>query len=96
MRPLEAFLRLQLEAVDPLGVEWPRPTSQIMALSLGTRLRHYDVTALLGEATGRRALQSFGRKTFEPVTGRGVLLAVGVGRFVASPSGAQTDPPRTA
>ncbi len=36
--------------VDRLGVEWRdhRP-QQIMALSPGTRLGHYDVTSLLGE-----------------------------------------------
>ena len=36
--------------VDRSGVEWRdhRP-QQIMALSPGTRLGHYDVTALLGE-----------------------------------------------
>ena len=36
--------------VDRLGVEWrgTRP-QQIMPLSAGTRLGHYDVTALLGE-----------------------------------------------
>ena len=36
--------------VDRLGVEWrgTRP-QQIMALSPGTRLGHYNVTALLGE-----------------------------------------------
>ncbi len=37
-------------AVDRFGVEWlgTRPR-QIMALSPGTRLGHYDVTSLLGE-----------------------------------------------
>ncbi len=35
---------------DCLGVEWRGTRSQqIMALSPGTRLGHYDVTALIGE-----------------------------------------------
>ena len=32
--------------MDRLGVEWPRPTDHGLP---GTRLGHYDVTALLGE-----------------------------------------------
>ena len=67
-----------------------------MSLSPGTRRGHYDVTSLLGEGTGRRVPRPFGRNTLERVTVHGVLLAVGVGMLVASPSGAQTDPPRTA
>ena len=35
--------------VDRLGVECPDPRLQIMPLSAGTCLGHYDVTALLGE-----------------------------------------------
>ena len=39
-----------MEPVDRFGVEWPDPRlEQIMPLSPGTRLGHYDVTALLGE-----------------------------------------------
>ena len=36
-------------AVDGFGVESPGRPKQIMPLSPGTRLGHYDVTALLGE-----------------------------------------------
>ncbi len=36
--------------MDHFGVEWPDPRpQQLMALSPGTSLGHYDVTALLGE-----------------------------------------------
>ena len=39
-----------LEPVPGLRVEWPDPLlQQFMALSAGSRLGHYDVTALLGE-----------------------------------------------
>ena len=41
--------------VDRVGVEWPRSLRQTMALTAGTRLGHYDVTALIGEGgMGRR------------------------------------------
>ena len=35
--------------MPPLDVEWPRSSKQTMSLSPGTRLGHYDVTALIGE-----------------------------------------------
>ena len=36
-------------AMDSFGVEWPDPRlEQIMALTAGTRLGHYDVSALIG------------------------------------------------
>ncbi len=39
-----------MDPFDRVGVEWPGiRLQQIMALSAGTRLGHYDVTALLGE-----------------------------------------------
>ena len=67
-----------------------------MPLAPITRLGRYDVTAVLGEGTGGRVPQPWGRKTFERVAVRGVLLAVGVSMLVVSQSGAQTDLPRTA
>ena len=67
-----------------------------MSLSPGTRLGHYDVTSLLGEGTGRLVPRPFGRKTLERVTVHGVLLAVGVGMLVASPSGASGMPDENA
>ena len=46
--------------VDRVGVEWREPQrTQLMRLSPGTRLGHYDVTALLGErGMGRGAWTS--------------------------------------
>ena len=36
--------------MDRFGVEWPgQQTQQVMALSPGTSIGHYNVTALLGE-----------------------------------------------
>ena len=38
-----------MHLLAPLDVEWPRPFKQTMALTAGTRLGHYNVTALIGE-----------------------------------------------
>jgi hypothetical protein len=48
-----------MHLLAPLDVAWPRPFKQIMALTAGTRLGHYNVTALIGEGGHGPGLASY-------------------------------------
>lgn len=76
-----AHLNRRLEARTASAVEWPDPQrTQLMALTVGTRLGHYDVTTLLGKAGWDRP----GRPP-TPSSNRDVALKILHDAFAADP-----------